>query len=139
MEIREEILRQIPPYQLGGVWKDVRPGIEKLLRKCPDTFTPEDVYWRLRNDQAGLFLVGDGFMVLETSTDTFNGQKTLWVWLLYWKSAEKNRTWLEGQLDLIAKKSGCRFVSFRSPRLGWKKQAIGYKLKLITWEREIVL
>ena len=77
-------------------------------------------------------------MVLETSTDLFNGQKTLWVWLLYWKSAERNREWLERQLDAIGKSAGCRYVSFRSPRMGWKKQAKGYKLKLITWEREIV-
>lgn len=135
MEVREEILRLIQPHEVSGVWDQVLPGLKKLLRKCPDDFRAEDVYWYLRENKASLFLIGDGFMVVEIGTDVFRGRRTLYVWLLYWLEAEKNQDWIYKQLDEIAKKANCVRIQFKSPRMGWMKKARGFKLKLITWER----
>lgn len=114
------------------------PGLKRLLRKCPDDFTPEDVYWFLKENRATLFLLDEGFVILEVVTEPFRLKRTLCVWLLYWLKADENQEQLLAELEALAKKAGCCRIHFKSPRMGWMKKAKGFKLKLITWEREIV-
>ena len=137
MEDRQEAVRQIHPYQLAEVWPQVLPGLQRLIRKCPDDFTAEHVFWRLMNDRASLFLLGDGFMVLEVDTDPFCGRRTLCVWLLYWLKAEQQQDFIYRELDRLALAANCCRIHFKSPRLGWLKKAKGFKQKLITWERTL--
>lgn len=128
-------LQAVNAADVGKVWGRVKPGIEQLLRKCPDDFDPEDVYWALRESRAALFLIGDGFLVTEIGIEPFKQKKTLCVWLLYWLQAEKYQDILYEELDGLARFLGCVRIHFKSPRMGWMKKAKGFKLKLITWER----
>lgn len=138
MENSQKILiQQVAPNEIRSVWDRVKPGIEHLLLKCPDDYIAEDVYWFLRENRATLFMVGDGFMVLEVATDIFSGKKSLCVWLLHFLGAEESRGQIYEYLDDLARKAGCCRVRFKSPRSGWVKKAIGWDMKLITWEREI--
>ncbi len=124
----------VHPYNLNAVWPRVRGGIEELLRICPEEFSPEDVFARLREEKANLYLLGDGFCVLEVSTEPFNGKRSLNVWLLHWKDAEENHDALRDWLKDARKQANCANVQFRSPRMGWMKKAKGFRMKLITWE-----
>ncbi len=119
------------------MWPQIKPGVEEVIRKCPDDFWPEDVYASLQRGGSTLFLVEDGFMVVEIVNDAFSTKKTLYVWILYWLKAEENQDLLYEHLDRLAKQAGCCRIHFKSPRMGWMKKAKGFKLKLITWEREI--
>lgn len=134
MAHRQEAV-EIQPQFVGQVWHKVLPGIKALLRKCPDDFTEYDVYWYLRESKASLFLLGDGFMVLEVATEPFTQKRTLCVWLLYWLQAEENQELIYQTLDALAVRAQCSRIHFKSPRLGWMKKARGFKQKLITWER----
>lgn len=137
MARRQEAVRQVWPHEVQDVWPSVAPKIKALLRKCPDDFTVEDVYWFLKDNKASLFLMGDGFMVLEVAVEPFRGKRTLCVWLLYWLRAEENQDQIYSELDALARKAQCCRIHFKSPRKGWIKKAHGFKQKLITWEREI--
>jgi hypothetical protein len=137
MEDRKEALTQVAWKDIASVWPRVLPQLKALLRICPDDFTAEDVYWYLKAERAWLFLIEDGFCVLEVSTDPFGGKKTLCVWLLYWLKAEENQAQLLTELEALARKSGCCRIHFKSPRMGWMKKVNGFNLKMITWEREI--
>lgn len=131
----QERLREVHPNDIAKHWPQVLPGLKRLMRKCADDFTAEDVYWFLKESRASLFLLDDGWIVLEVSTDPFGGKRTLCVWLMYWLQAEENQEQLLSDLEVIARKARCCRIHFKSPRMGWMKKAKGFKLKLITWER----
>lgn len=134
MEDSEKALKYIEPKAVGQVWNQVLPQLEALLRICPDDFTSHDVYWYLRENKASLFLLPEGFMVVEIATEPFRQNKTLCIWLMYWKQAEANQDWLLQQCEAMAKHHDCVRIHFKSPRMGWMKKAKGFKLKMITWE-----
>ena len=137
MEDSEEalVLRQIAPEDVSTVWPEVAPGVEQVLRKCPDDFTVEDVYWFLKANRATLFIIeGGGFFVVEVTVEPFRGRRTLNIWLMYFLGARKVKAQLLEQMKQLGRNAQCVRVHFKSPRRGWEKEAEGFKVKLITYE-----
>lgn len=135
-DIQEVVIRQIAPHEVSNVWHLVEPGVLWILRKCPDRFTPRDVYWFLRENRASLFLVneGEGFFVLEMSTEPFKGHRILTIWLMWFLGAKKIKQELLERIKQIGKQYQCTHLQFKSPRRGWAKEAEGFKPVVTTWE-----
>lgn len=96
----------------------VRPGIEIIKRKCPDYWRVEDVYARLVENKATLFVVTepDGFFVGEKFFEQFTKTPILNIWLMWLPGAQKREEELQAQIDFIARGHGCTKVRFVSPR-----------------------
>ena len=143
MEDHQEslVVRQIYPPHVANLWHWIKPGVREILDNCPDDFEPEDVFCALWQQKASAFLILEdgefkGFMVLEVMTDPFKGRRTLSVWLLHYKGAEETQEAIYEHLEKLKTLVNCCRIWMRSPRLGWLKKAKGWKLKLITWEKE---
>lgn len=146
MAHRQEVvaIRQIPPLHCQHLWHWIEPGIDKILKRCPDDFEARDVYASLRNPGApcgsSAFLIFrdwefQGFLILEVGVDPFKGRRTLCVWLMHFRGAEEVQDAIYEHLDRLKVNAGCCRIHMKSPRLGWMKKAKGFRLKLITWER----
>lgn len=138
METLEEALREIHPQELPNVWPVVLPGVQRLLRKCPDDFTPEEVYVFLKTGRATLLLLTGGFVIVQVETQV-NGVRTLVVWQLFCPGAKQRRAAINRAIDGLARKVQCQRVQFKSPRRGWEREAIkeGYELKMIVMEKKL--
>lgn len=121
------------------MWHLVEPGILNILRKCPDRFTPRDVYWFLKENRATLFLVneGQGFFVVEVFTEPFKGHRILMIWLLWFLGGTKIKAEVLERIKHVGKQANCSHLQFKSPRKGWIKHAPGFKPVLTTWEMEL--
>ena len=129
----------IPPADVSNVWHLVEPGLLTLIKRCPDRFSPRDVYWFLKENKATLILIneGEGFMVLEMGQEPFKGHRILTVWLLYYLQAKKHKAQLLERIKQIGRQVNCTHLQFKSPRKGWFKEADGFKPILTTWEMEL--
>lgn len=142
MEDRKEVvIREISRIHVRSLWHWIKPGIEEINRICPDDYEPEDIFCWLWQQRATCFLILEdrevkGFTVLEVVTDPFKGRKTLNVWLLNYHGAEETQEIVNEFLDRTKVLAGCCRVQMKSPRLGYTKKLKGWKLKLVTWERE---
>lgn len=130
------------PFHIANLWHWVEPGIRALNAKCADDFSPEDVYWYLRENRASLLLIFvenefRGFVVVEISTDPFKGIRRFCVWLLYFPGAKEFQIPLMRYLKDMKRAVNCRDMEFKSPR-GWDRVAeqLGFKLHMQTWRAE---
>ena len=104
---------------------EVQKGLEAVLRKCPDDWTPADVFSSLYSGRGALFRMTvdgeyNGFFVLEPSTSPFNGARSVNVWALYSKKLYLNE--LAEQLRVIC--AGTQAIRFFSPRR-WDRKLRG--------------
>lgn len=131
-------MRFVTIEQLSGVWPEVKIGLKAVLRKCPDTWIPEDIYCYLKTNRAGLWTFASGFCVTEIITDIHNGSRFLNVWALYCKDLEPIEYEVLGKLDELAKQAGCTKVRFSTRRDGWISRTKGeFKAVLTVYERDV--
>ena len=125
----------VNPQELRNWWVFVRPGLEEILKKSPESWIPEDVYTDCMNGRSMLwvFSVDDqavGFAVLEPKGDALH----CWCgWansVGYFESAVKC-------VSEIAKAGGSRYVTFESWRSGWNRIAPKFGFKPKSWVKEI--
>jgi hypothetical protein len=122
------------------VWEFVRKGLQSVLDRTQDPWTPTDVYRCLRGNRASLFLSDDGFLILSRREEEWSLEPYLLVWVGWFKkgTALPMDAELFAWLDSQARSIGCKRLRIISPRLGWGKRLRGYfTLKYQTWEREI--
>jgi hypothetical protein len=127
----------IQPERVRGLWPAIRERIERVCRKSPAGWIPEDVYHALQTSAAQLFIVWqDGalraFCVLKFERDEFSGQPYLWIWAA--ESMDGHSEAVEFGMENIcelARKSGLPSVRFASRRKGWAKR---YPIKTIIYE-----
>ena len=117
------------------------PGICEVRELCGEPWIPEEVFVRLVQNQATLFvfLVANafqGFAVCEVCTDA--GGKYLNVWILHFiGGCDANRQELLHWVDSIAKSAGCACARFTSPRAWGKLLAGAFKEKAVIYERDV--
>jgi hypothetical protein len=124
------MIKYIAPNELRTVWDEVRTGLEAVRAKGHSEWLPEDIYCDCFEQRAMLWMVGQGFMVLQP-----NG-KELHIWAAYSSNHQDVLDGLE-HAKAIAKQGGCDKLTFSSVRRGWEKSArlLGFKPKV--WSLEI--
>ncbi len=124
------MIKYIAPNELRTVWDEVRKGLEAIRAKGHTEWLPEDIYCDCYEQRAMLWLVGQGFMVLQP-----NG-KELHIWAAYSSNHQDVLDGLEAVKEM-AKKGGCNKLTFSSVRKGWEKSAriLGFTPKV--WELQL--
>lgn len=121
-------------------WPQIRAGLEQILKRCPDTWIPEDVYLRMRQNHAFAYMTSFGFFIVEIVIDSNRpSHRRLNVWCLYSTNPRLDPVLIKEtveKLDALAKEALCGGVTFASPRHGWERYLQDYfKPVLIRYER----
>ncbi len=131
------MLRPLDAGHVYNSWDWIRPGVEQVIKRTEAHFRPEDVYTRLRNGTAWLYLIGAeefGFVVITQEHDP-DGM-VLFVWCL-WTEPHKLRPVkqaFDSALDELAKTAGAKRIRWQSPR-NYARE--GCKLVAHIYEREV--
>lgn len=126
----------IEPKDLRNWWKFVKPGLEDILKKSPESWIPEDVYADCINGRVMLWVFIDtevpvGFAVLTIRNDALH------CWCGWANSVGHFKSAVECVSE-IAKAGGSKFVTFESWRSGWERLAPKFGFKPRTWVKEIL-
>lgn len=125
-------LRYIPPEHLRAVWPRVRAGLEEVKASSPEPWLVEDIYHALKTNAAQLFIAGsDAFVISAIDVEPYSGHRFLHLWAGYSAPGTDVVEAAMGQLQRIARKSGCIAIRFGSSRKGWSKR---YAIHSITYE-----
>lgn len=123
----------VTPETLPDHWAFVQPGLEKILEKNPDWWTPADVKARLLNGFAFLHVAAQGFVILERSNQP-NGTPYMNIWHMWFKpgAGVKLKKELVEWLDMMRRMMRCEFVQFGTAREEWAHMIEGDFEKAIT-------
>ena len=126
----------IEPKDLRNWWNFVKPGLEDILRKSPESWIPEDVYADCINGRVMLWVFSEnnypvGFVVLAVRGDALH------CWCGWANSVGHFKSAVECVSE-IAKAGGSKFVTFESWRSGWERLAPKFGFKPRTWVKEIL-
>ena len=136
-------LEYIHPDNLGKVWPILREGVEKIRRRCGDSWLVEDMYLAIKQNHSTLhigYIDGQyrGFLVL-TPTVSFDGP-VLHIWGLYSNGGDGLDLLYDGieHIKQFASKMNAKRITFHSPRKGWEKygEKLGFKLRTQTFALE---
>jgi hypothetical protein len=113
----------INPSDIHSVWNEVKRGIEVIIVRSNEKFTPEDVYASIKSGLAQLFMIDDGFTVLQNIRNEFTNQPVLHIWLTYHSKANDDISAdFHSNLLKLADNIGAKEITFTSPRR-WDKYA----------------
>jgi hypothetical protein len=126
-------VQYIKQDELRNVWQYIKPGLEVILKKSPESWIPEDIYSDCFTGRSLLWVFVEdnsvvGFVVLQPIGDNLH------VWCAYGK----------GDLDAglahvlgIARSGGAKTISFDSWRKGWDRKAKALGFRPRKWVREV--
>ena len=117
------MIPHVPPSGLEKVWPFVEMGLNEILRRCPDSWTPRVVKQFLLENRASLFADESGFIVTEVRVDPHSIARVLNVWCMYFRpgfGAERKLELVE-QIDRLTDYHLCETSQFISPRSPWAR------------------
>ncbi len=127
--------RVLQPEELKHYWRDIKPGLEKVLLKTPTaSWIPEDVYSAIQNRKAICVLGIEEEEVVGFFVGHPQPENTFFAWAV-WSKANLD----EGVKHLLwyAKEVGCKKVIFQSDRKGWARVLRKYNARPNTWVMEV--
>lgn len=131
------------PY-VGNIyneWDWVKVGIDEILASVPYlTFRAEDVYALIKNKEAVLWIIQDGFIVTTTEFDQFSGSKQMLLWLAWVKDRGAARGVKHTEFfSKVAKEAGYDSLEIRSsvPELQKYLLDTGWDINTIVYTRPL--
>lgn len=127
---------------LNSVWPAVRNGLEAILRKSQDDWTPEDVYHALRCGAMQLVVGLDaagavyGFFITQLNTD-LHGAKSLHIFAAYNTGGHAVIGDMWPHIHAYANAAGCAKITALSSRKGFARalgKATGMQAKAVIYE-----
>jgi hypothetical protein len=124
----------VQPQDLRNHWWFVRQGLERILRKSPEPWIPEDVYSAVVSNRANLWLAIEnnkavGFVVGYVNGDNFH------VWCAYGSLSGNLKEWFSALEDIA--RTQCTHITFDSWRPAWSKVAEELGFKPRSWAKEL--
>ena len=132
----------VPAQGLSLAWPMVKESIESVLKRCKESWIAEDVYSRIRVQQAFLYTFHveqkyNGCMVVEVNQDPFLPSRALNIWVLASNDFSAIKPHLENMVISIAKEASCSVVKFVG-RKGWTKVLEGLMTAThVVYERKL--
>lgn len=118
-------LRPVTPAELSAVWGFVLPGLQEVIAKTGEKWTPTHVEQGINEGWAHLFVNDEMFMVFQVLKEDWTSARYLHVWVMWAKplSARRCRDEAFAWLDEMAEKAGVgkRNWKFGSPLKGWER------------------
>ena len=126
-------VQYIKQDELRGVWQYIKPGLEVILKKSPESWIPEDIYSDCFTGRSLLWVFVEdnsvvGFVVLQPIGDNLH------IWCAYGKGD------FDAGMDhvlVLAREGGARTISFDSWRKGWDRKAKALGFRPRKWVREV--
>ena len=123
-------------------WHWVKKGIEEIIRLDPYvTYIPEDVYHSIKSGESTLWVHPDIFTVTSITTDVFNEERTLTIWLAWAKKrGTKNAAYHMPFYEEVARRANCATVEVRSiqtPVVDFFTRDLGYEISDITLSKRL--
>jgi len=135
------VLRPLDPGGAHEMWGWIRSGLLSIIEKTRPHYLPEDVYTRIRNGTAWLYVYaadGDdiGFAVLTQEHDPDG--LVLFVWVLWCEpgSAVVRLPEMYAETEKLAQQCKAVRIRMQSPLRGWERQTFFNKVAAV-YEREI--
>lgn len=122
----------IAPQDLHTVWPKVKLGLHIIRKKTDQKWIPEDVYASLKAGTSQLFMIDDGFLILQSLKDEWTNEPYLHIWAAFHANHDEITEDIHRNLRQIAHNIGAKSITFTSPRR-WEKRS-GAKVKGITYE-----
>lgn len=112
----------VAPQDLPKHQDWVEAGLQEVLRKTGEKWSPSQVIRALYDKAAFLYVSEDGFVILQEHREEWTGEPYVFVWVMWFRrqAAKRIRGALIDWLDDATRKLGYRKWKFISPRLGWK-------------------
>jgi hypothetical protein len=134
-------MTQLEAFDVRGVWDRVKPGLDEIKAKTLPAWRVEDMYAACVAKRAHIFMpdaTGSDFVLLAQNHCEYSGKAYLMVVAAYSKAGDAVATF-QSEIDRIARESGCHWIDFCSPRIGWERHARthGYEPRLTVFRREL--
>jgi hypothetical protein len=126
-------MSQLVLQDIREVWDAVRPGLEHTRRKIGAPWRPEDVYAACVAGRAYLYSCDEGFIVVQSQINAFNGRPEMFLWVAYARGQDNIETF-QDQVDEIAIEHGFDRIVMWSNRPGFQKSA-GWNAVCTVYER----
>ncbi len=130
---------QVSPDDLPKHWEFVEAGLNQIIRRTKEKWTPTHVLHALNEGRASLFVCDEGFCVLQRLADIWTAEPYLFIWCMWFKPgvAKQRRSALQDWLEDVATRTcgNPRAMEFSSPRMGWKAMEPEWEIKRIIWRR----
>ena len=128
-------------FDVRQVWEQVRPGLDEIKGKTNPDWRPEDLYAACLGKRAHIFMPdadATDFVLLAQNNCLYSGNAYLVVIAAYSKEGDAVETF-QSEIDDIARESGCSWIDFFSPRIGWERHARrhGYEPKATVFRRKL--
>jgi hypothetical protein len=124
----------VNPADLHSVWDFVDDGLEIVRQRTRESWIPEDVYYAIKAGLAQLFMIPDGFVVLQNNRDQWTNEPILHIWITYHSKTDDMADDFHSNLRKIADNVGAKSITFSSPRR-WERRS-GAKVKTVVYELE---
>lgn len=124
------------PEMVKTRWDFIRFGLNRILRKSPEPYIPEDVYVNLGIGKAFLWMAlsdngnAEGFFILERNGDTCH------IWCA-WAVAPNLLEDGVAHIETLAREFGANKLTFDTNRVGWVRVADKLGFKPRTWVKEL--
>jgi len=113
---------KIEPCSIRDEWDEIRPGLEEIKARWPksNTWSLQDVYDTVVNEEAVLYKSEDGFAICALETDRWTGESDFFIWIVYSFGKENGmlRKYWPSFIE-VAKHLGCKGVQMGSCRPGF--------------------
>lgn len=131
------------PYvaDIYNEWDWVKVGVDEIISTVPYiTYRAEDVYAKVKNKEATLWVITEGFIITTTEFDEFSGEKSMLLWLC-WVNAKGNHRARRhiAFFDRVAKEAGYDSITLCSSIPAMQKYLLddGWDIETIMYKREI--
>ena len=127
-------MRFVPIAEIPAAWDFVEAGLQQIIKRTGEKWTPVHVLAALNSNTAHLFVSDDGFVVLQPSREDWTAAPITNVWAMWFKpgKAKELRAELQAWLDETTQKR----ARFSSPRWGWKALEPDWEIERIIWRRK---
>jgi hypothetical protein len=125
----------IDPLNLRTVWDRIKSGLTVVRERTGETWSQEDVYCAIKTNQAQLFIIDDGFLVLQSIKDQWTNEPVLHIWITYHSTLDDVTEEFHSNLRKLADNIGSKVIRFTSPRR-WERKS-GAKLVSHNYEIRI--
>lgn len=129
---------RVLPDDLESHWAFVERGLNVVRSLCDEPWTADDILRCLVDEQAALYVRGDGFVILEQCNESISRRKYLNVWIMWFSPGRGKAIQREviAWLDAMRLAHSCEWIQFSSPRDGWAGIEPDFVRHRVIWRRQ---
>ena len=131
------------PYvaDIYNEWDWVKVGVDEIIAGSPYiSYRAEDVYAKIKNKEAVLWVIQNGFIITTTVVDEFSGHKSMLMWLCWVEDRGDKRARKHiAFFDRVAAEAGYESISLCSSIPALQKYLLddSWDIEMIVYRRGV--